>query len=504
MKRLSQEYGANVNTDTRTVKLAAAQVADLPKDWRDAHSADAEGNVSVKTDYPDYYPVMEYAADEAARRALWEAQIDRGMPKNVEVLKSILKLRKEAATLLGEPSWAAYAVRDAMAKTPEAVTAFIAEVAEAARPRAERDVARALVAKQKVHPEAKALEVWDRFYYQGVVKKEDLAFDSESVRPYFPYTAVKNGIFALYGELFGVTFRPIAGAPTWAPEVEAWEMLDGDGQSGMVLGRFWLDMHPRADKFGHAAMFPIQTGLSGKHAQIAWASLVCNFPAPSPTDKGLMGHDEVVTFFHEFGHLIQHLLARGPTVKLAGDIDFDFIEAPSQLLEEWAWTPNILQRFARHVDTGEPIPADLVKRMKDADAFGRGMDLLRQIHLSAFSWFMHVEDPAALDFEAFTTAMYQKYSPYPRPEVDHLYANFGHLTDYSSNYYTYQWSLAIAKDLFTRFESGDGSGLVNLAVSADYRKKLLEPGATRDINAMIEDFLGRPRNLEAYRKWIAN
>ncbi len=268
---------------------------------------------------------------------------------------------------------------------------------------------------------------------------------------------------------------------------------------GKELGRFWLDMHPRADKFKHAAMFPIQTGLDGASETTPFAALVCNFPAPTDTDHALMTHDDVVTFFHEFGHLIHHLTARGPTVKLAADNEGDFIEAPSQLLEEWAWRPEILQRFAKHIDTNEPIPAELVAKMKQADGFGRGMDLMRQIFLSAYSWFIHVEDPATIDFEAFTTAMYKRYSPYPRPEVDHLFASFGHLTDYSSNYYTYQWSLAIAKDLYTRFAANP----MDAAIARDYRTKVLAAGATKDAADLVSDFLGRPQNLDAYRAWIA-
>jgi len=497
IKKLSQDYGVRINEDTRVVKVPAERLADMPKDWLASHAPDAEGQIAVSTDYPDYFPVLEYAADDATRKALWEAYSARGMPDNAKVLRDILTLRKEVATLLGQPDWAAYSVQDAMARTPETVTTFIEGIAAAARPRMEQDLSRTLVAKQQRDPAATAVEVWDRFYYTGLVKKQDAAFDSEAVRPYFPYTRVKDGIFALYGELFAITFERLPDAVVWAPGVEAWRAVGADGAE---LGRFWLDMHPREGKFKHAAMFPIQTGLSGPRAQDAWAALVCNFPTPTDTDAALMGHDDVVTFFHEFGHLIHHLLARGPTIKLSADNEGDFIEAPSQLLEEWAWRPEILARFARHHDTNEPIPEALVLAMKKADGFGRGMDLMRQIFFSAYSWFLHVEDPAALDFEAFTTAMYARYSPYPRPEVDQLYASFGHLTDYSSNYYTYQWSLAIAKDLYTRFANNP----MDPAVAADYRSQVLAAGATKDAAELVRDFLGREQRLDAYRAWITS
>ncbi len=511
IKKLSQDYSQNVNSGTQTIAVDAAKLADMPADWLAAHPV-VDGKINVTTDYPDYYPVLEYAADDATRRALWDAASSIAMPANGEVLRKILGLRKEAATLLGKDNWAAFSVQDGMAKAPETVTAFIDEITQAARPRSDKDIARALAAKKAAiaavprerqggageaskASEGVQLEVWDRFYFAGQVKKQDAAFDSEAVRPYFAYARVKEGIFALYGELFGVTFERVADAVTWHPSVEAWAMQS----EGKELGRFWLDMHPRADKFKHAAMFPIQTGVDGATPQTPFAALVCNFPVPTDTDAALMTHDDVVTFFHEFGHLIHHLTARGPTIKLAADNEGDFIEAPSQLLEEWAWRPEILQRFAKHIETNEPIPAELVAKMKQADGFGRGMDLMRQIFLSAYSWFIHVEDPAQIDFEAFTTAMYKRYSPYPRPEVDHLFASFGHLTDYSSNYYTYQWSLAIAKDLYTRFLPNP----MDPAIARDYRTKVLAAGATKDASDLVSDFLGRPQNLDAYRAWIS-
>jgi thimet oligopeptidase len=214
-----------------------------------------------------------------------------------------------------------------------------------------------------------------------------------------------------------------------------------------------------------------------------------------------MEHRDVVTFFHEFGHLIHQLLARESRwIGVAGiETEWDFVEAPSQLLEEWAWDAEVLRGFARHVDSGEPIPESLVTAMRDAEELGRGVDLLRQVYLSAYSFELHVEDPGTLDLEAFTARMYKTYAPFPKPEVDHLHANFGHLMGYSAIYYTYQWSLAIAKDLFTRFSK---AGIMNTRVAREYAAKILEPGGTRPADAMIRDFLGRPRNLDAYRAWI--
>ena len=214
-----------------------------------------------------------------------------------------------------------------------------------------------------------------------------------------------------------------------------------------------------------------------------------------------MEHSDVSTFFHEFGHLIHHLLGRsGKYVAVSGtNVEWDFVEAPSQLLEEWSQDPKVLATFAKHIETGKPIPAKMVQKMVKASELGKGVDLQRQVYLANFSFYLHTADPKTLDLEAFTCKMYDEHSPFPRFEGDHLYANFGHLIDYSAIYYTYQWSLTIAKDLFTRFEQ---KGLMDEGVAAEYRAKVLEPGGTRRAGELVDDFLGRPRNLDAYKAWI--
>ncbi len=259
-------------------------------------------------------------------------------------------------------------------------------------------------------------------------------------------------------------------------------------------------MHPRKGKYKHAAMFPIQTGI--KDGRMPMASLVCNFPNPAEGDhQALMEHNQVVTFFHEFGHLVHHLLARNTHwANLAGiNVEWDFVEAPSQLLEEWSWDPEVLKRFAKRVDTGEPVPAEMVRAMRRAEEFGKGVAVMRQIFYTAYSFFLHNRDPSTVDLDRYTEEIYAKYSPYPALEKGHVYANFGHLMGYSSMYYTYQWSLVIAKDLFTRFKK---EGLLNPDVARAYRRAILEPGGTRDAAELVEAFLGRPYNLDAYRAWL--
>ncbi len=492
---LGQDYQKNVSEDVRSIALTDVKELDgLPADWIAGHPL-VDGKITVTTDYPDYVPLLTYAKNADVRKRLAREFAARGYPKNAPLLQETLELRSEYAKILGYPSWAAYFAEDKMVKTTATIESFLTELLGIVRPRADADTRELLSRKKKDLPEATEFALWDRFYYLGVVREETYGYDAQAVRNYFPYTAVKNGIMELYAELFGLEFVRASDVPTWHPDVEAWRIQ----RDGRAFGIFFLDMHPRADKYKHAAMFPIQTGLAGGAEPMA--SLVCNFPNPSGGDA-LMEHGDVETFFHEFGHLLHHLLANKATwTNLGGiSVEWDFVEAPSQILEEWAWSWKVLARFAKDPKTGEVIPQDLVERMRRADEFGKGAETLRQLFFAAYSYYVHARDPGGLDLEAFSDEMFKTYSPYARVDTDHLYANFAHLIGYTSAYYTYQWSLVIAKDLYTRFEA---AGIMDPKVAREYAEKILAPGGMADAADLVEDFLGRPYSLDAYRKWLS-
>ncbi len=494
---IGQDFRKNINADVRSIKITdASKLKGLPQDWIDKHKPDDKGVITVTTDYPDFFPFQRYCADGELRKQLYQQFMKRAWPQNEPLIKEILTLRKEFAGIIGFESWADYITQDKMTGSAKVVDAFIKDIEKIVRPRNDADVAALLERKKKDDPTATTIESHDRFYYVSKVREDKHGFDEKVLRSYFSYPLVKQGIFDLYGELFGLTFRALPNYKTWHPSVEAWEMLS----DGKLVGRFFLDNHPRSDKYKHAAMFPIQTGL--KKGRIPWASLVCNFPDPSEGGgRGLMDHGQVETFFHEFGHLIHHLVARGTDwVDLSGiNVEWDFVEAPSQILEEWASSHEVLARFARHSDTGEVIPKALVDKLVSASEFGKGLSLMRQVFYTAYSFYIHSADPKTLDLDAFSAEMYSKYSPFPAVKGGKIFSNFGHLIGYSAIYYTYQWSLAIAKDLFTRFET---EGVMNKKVAMDYRKLILEPGGTKDAEELVTDFLGRKRTLKAYRDYI--
>ena len=495
MTKIGQAFSRVVREDVKTIKVDPKRLKGLPEDFIKAHAAGEDGKISLTTNYPDFFPVQRYAEDETLRKQLYEAFLTRGYPANDTNLKKLLQLRQAYAKLLGYTNWADYNAEDKMAGSAKTIDEFISKITKIARPRMEADLVDLLARKKKDSPKARAIQTWDRFYYVGKVQAEKHGFDARKVRPYFEYKAVTKGLMDLYGELFGISFKPNTTAPKWHDSVTAWDLFFGEERIGM----FYLDMHPRDGKYGHAAMFPIITGL--QDGQIPVASLVCNFPDPAKTSPALMEHSQVKTYFHEFGHLIHHLLARGSKwTNLSGiNVEWDFVEAPSQLLEEWAWDPAVLQRFAKHTETGEPIPADMVNKMRASSEFGKGLHIMRQIYYTALSFYLHTADPQNIELLDFAKDIQKKYSPFPYPEGTHGYSSFGHLVGYSSMYYTYQWSLTLAKDIFTRFEA---AGLLDANVAKAYREEILMPGGTKDAAELVKSFLGRPHNLQAYERWL--
>ncbi len=501
LTQLTQQFSKNVNGDTKKVELTAEELKGLPADFIKNKKQTKAGKYIITTDYPDFFPFQKYGEKRSARAKLYTAFMQRGYPANVEVLSKVLKLRHEYAQLLGAKTWAEYNAQDKMVGSAQTIDDFLKKLVSITKPIADQELKELLARIQKDEPKAKQVEVWDRFYYTGKLREELHSFDAKTVRPYFPYQSVKDGVFELYGKLFGLEFKQDSNQPTVAPNVEAYTLH----RQGKLIGRFFLDMHPREHKYKHAAMFPIQTGLSGlgtSKSRLPVASLVCNFPASTDKDPGLMEHGEVTTLFHEFGHLIHHLLAQeSPYVRLSGiNVEWDFVEAPSQLLEEWAWSHEVLKGFAKHHQTGEVIPQEMVDKMRKADEFGKGVGVMRQLFYAAYSFYLHQQDPQTLDLKAFTTDIYKRFSPYQAIKDGAVYANFGHLMGYSSMYYTYQWSLVIAKDLWTRFEK---EGLLSPKVVQDYAQKVLAPGGTKAAADLAKDFLGREYKMDAYKAWLS-
>ena len=390
-------FERNIADDQRSVEVGdASELAGLPEDYIKRHKPGADGKIRITTANPDLSPAMTFAKSDNLRRQLHAAFLDRAYPKNRAVLEEMLKARYEIARLLGYPTWADYSAADAMIGSAKNIANFIQQIYIVSRPGQRKELDMLLAEKQKVHPGAK--EIWDYEYpyYAELVRRSQFDFDFQSVRPYFPYEQVKQGILDIGAKFFNVSFRQEPDTPTWAPGVETWDVLD----QGKMIGRFYLDMHARPGKFTLGRNAPIFGGVRGK--QLPEAALVCNFPQPTATDPGLMEYGDVTTFFHEFGHLMHYIL--GGQQEWAGisatSMEKDFPEAPSQMLEELLHSPKVLASFARHYKTGKPIPIDLVARMNRASAFPRAEEVARLNGRSAISFDLHNGDPKTLDPDA--------------------------------------------------------------------------------------------------------
>lgn len=484
---LSQDFSKTIREDVRSIRVRPEQLDGLPQDWIDAHPADADGLVKVTTDYPDLIPFRTFAHDAAARRELATAFLTIGWPANDAVLQELFAVRREHASLLGYGSWADFDAEIKMIGKGSAIAEFIDRIAELSADRALSDKQVLLDRLRQDRPEATDIDGADSAYYEELVRKEQLAVDAQQVRRYFDFERVRQGLLDVTGRLFGLTWAPVPDAVTWHEDVATYDV----SFAGERIGRIHLDLHPREGKYKHAAQFDLVRGIGG--VQLAEGVLACNF------NRGLMEHDEVVTLFHEFGHLIHHVLAgRGDWLRFSGvATEWDFVEAPSQMLEEWAWDADVLATFARDAD-GETIPAALVDRMRAADDFGKGYQARTQMFYAALSYDLHVNPTD--DLTARLVELMGKYSVFPYLPGTHMHTHFGHLDGYSSAYYTYMWSLVIAKDLFSAFDRED---LFDPEVAGAYRDKVLSQGGRKDAADLVEDFLGRPYTFEAYAAWLA-
>jgi thimet oligopeptidase len=495
---IGQEFGQNIRDERLTIMLDSVEdLAGLPQDYIDSHKPNADGKIEISTDYPDYIPFMTYAKSEKLRKELYLKYYNRGQ-KNRSVLPAMIENRHELAKLLNYDSFAGYIVEDKMIKNPESIHDFIDKISQLAKAGADREYNELVNFKKTTVPDATSIRGYENAFWEEAYKKEKFHFDSQEVRPYFSYSRVRDGLLAVTAELFDIRYELVSNARVWHDSVQVYDVFDKDGK----LGRIYLDMHPRDGKYKHAAQFTVLSGLTDR--QYPEGALVCNLPDPNGPDKAaLMQHDQVVTMFHEFGHLLHHIFAgKQEWISFSGvATEWDFVEAPSQFLEEWAWSTEVLQKFARHYVSNEAISEDQVKRMRAADEFGKAISARQQMFYAALSADYFDKDPASFDLLTLLKDLQSRYSYFPYEEGTHFHYSFGHLDGYSAMYYTYMWSLSIAKDLFEPFRR---EGLMNKEIAARFRDTVLKPGGRKDASELVRDFLGRPFKFDAFEKWLTS
>ncbi len=496
---LSLKFSRNIQDDVRKIAITDKRELDgLPDDYVASHKPAANGTVTVTTDSPDMNPVMSYARSPKLRREMFLAYNQRGYPANKQVLMDLLAVRQKLATTLGFPTWADLATADMMIGSASKMKSFLDEVDKASQARAEKEfgLLRSFVAGKE--PKALPLTLSDANYWAEQYRRSAYAFSSQSVRPYFPYQQVETGILKTASRLFHLEFREAKDAPVWDPSVHAYDVYDVLN-GGVKAGRIYLDMHPRAGKDKWFSESPLIPGIRGR--QLPEAALVCNFSGGTAGDPGLMQFDDVVMFFHEFGHMMHEVL--GGRQRWAGQsgvtTEGDFIEAPSQMLEEMFHDPTILQSFAKHYQSGDTIPADLIARMNRASYYGRARWVQQQLFYSIYALQVHNRRPEEVDLDALLKTDFARFNPFQFVDGDRFYASFTHLTGYSSNYYTYVLDKVIAVDFFAQF---DKKNPLDGPAALRYRKTILEPGSSKPAASLVNDFLGRPQSMDALKKWM--
>jgi len=466
----------------------------LPEDYIKAHKPAADGTITLTSDPPDVTPVLKFAKSADLRKRIYLAYNNRAYPQNVAVLADLLKKREELASVLGYKHWADVNAADKMAVNSQNIAKFIGDIDEASKPTADREYKMLLASAQKIDPSLQQIGIQDRSYYFEQLRRSQFDFNSQSARPYFPYDRVQAGILDVASKLFHVTFKPVPDAPVWDPSVSTFDVYDGTRQ----LGRIYLDMHPRPGKDQWFSSNQLLDGVKGK--QMPEAALVCNFSGGKPGDPGLMEYSEVTTFFHEFGHLM-HWIFQGQQqwAGYGNNLEADFVEAPSQMLEEWMHDPKVLTTFALNYQTNEPIPADLVMRANKADAFGRGLWARFQLVYTSVSFDLHNMPPQEAKLEQAFPDNTKRFTPFKPLEGDNQIASFTHLTGYSSAYYTYLWDKVIAEDFFSQFNRDN---LLASEVALRYRSTVLEKTGSMPANDLVKSFLGRPQALDAFEGWM--
>ncbi len=483
---IGQTFDRNIREDVRTLELDSVEdLAGLPQDYIDAHPPGEDGKIRITTQYPDLFPFITYSESDELRKELLILYGNRAYPQNKEILEQLMALRFELAQLVGFENYAQLVTADKMVGAPERVEGFLEELKGYTTEANDRDYNILLERLRQDQPDAERVESWQSTYITEKVRTEQFEVDSKETREYFNYDNTRDGILTMVQDLFQVQIRPWQ-TETWHDDVQSYELVDGE----RVLGRFYLDMHPREGKYQHAAMFPFVNGIEGE--QLPVAALICNFPSGTE----LMQHSQVVTFLHEFGHLIHWMFAGHQEWSNVSGIasEWDFVEAPSQMLQEWVWDYDTISRFAKNSD-GEVIPEALLDKMIAARDFGLGISTRRQLSLAAMSLNVYNQDPASIDLDELVPRMSREFTHFEAIPGTHFYTSFGHLNGYSAIYYTYQWSLAIATDMFTRFEE---QGLRNVEVAGAYRDIVLGGGGTRPASELVTEFLGRDISFKPY------
>ncbi|KAJ2784815.1 metalloendopeptidase [Coemansia interrupta] len=512
LSELGIKFSRNVNENDGRETFTREELAGLPDsffDGRETEVVDGVEKYIVTTKYPDMVPVMQLASSERTRRRLMVTNEQR-CPENVELMQEAIALRLEAARLLGYKTHAEFVLVEKMAKTPKAVMDFEHDLRgklnELARGELKEYEEAKRADKKAAGEEYDGLFNWDFRYYANLIKERKHSVNEEEVKQYLPMKEVTRGILDIYQNMLSLRFAKVENPPVWHPDVEMYEVWEA--MSNEFVGHFYLDLYPRDAKYNHAAVWPIRSGYAkedGTH-EYPVAAMVANFPKATSSAPALLTHTDAITLLHELGHVFHGICSLTKWGRFHGtQTEGDFVEAPSQMLENWGWEPSVLSQFAVHYKTGEPIPADLVKRMVAAKNEGAGLFNLRQVFFGLFDMAIHDTTDGKVDAKAAYNRLREDVSMFKNGDTDTWgMATFGHMMGgYDAGYYGYLWSQVFSADIADMYASRFlKDGVESPKTGMDYRREILRPGGSRDASVSLEKFLGRKPNNKAFLRSI--
>jgi len=505
LSKLKLTFGENVLAETNKYEMLLTDEKDiegLPEGVKEAAAqlAESKGKEGwlITLDYPSYIPFMKYAKNRELRKELSLAFGSKGFHNdeldNQANVKRIVNLRFERANLLGYKTHAHFVLEERMAETPEKVLDFLSELLEKAKPAAEREFAE-LEGFAKELDGIDHLEKWDSAYYSEKLKQKLFNLDDEKLKPYFKLENVISGVFKVAEKLFGLTFKEVEHVDKYHKEVKTFEVYENDN----FISLFYADFHPRPGKRGGAWMtsFKPQYTLGGKNSR-PHISNVCNFTKPTSSKPSLLTFNEVTTLFHEFGHALHGMLANTTYPSLSGtSVYWDFVELPSQVMENWCYEKEALELFAHHYETGELIPMELVEKIKESATFQEGMATVRQLSFGLLDMAWHGKDPSNIeDVKAYEAKAFESTNLFPETPETCMSTSFAHIFQggYSSGYYSYKWAEVLDADAFAHFKE---NGIFSKLVADKFKEHVLSKGGTENPMELYKRFRGAEPNIDA-------